>query len=97
MDENFRLLTRGSVILVWSPSGLLRRYVVQHANVPTATGPLRGDVVSVGYDVIEIDENDNLLVGVEHFTEQDIEEAEGFGSSFTYMLGDVYHLPDFLT
>lgn len=83
MDENFNLLSRGSVILVWSPSGARTRWVVQRKQW-------------CGYDVIEIDEQDNLIIGANFITPAEIEEQEAFGYTYTYMLGEAIKLPDFL-
>lgn len=83
MDDNFKLLTRGSVILEWSPSGARTRFVVQKKH-------------AWGYDLILLDESDNLRIGSVQMTPEDIDTGEGFGSTYTYMLGEVYKLPDFL-
>lgn len=88
MDENFNLLTRGSVILRWSPSGALDRWVV----LSTVTSTDNHNYVRVA----QLTETNELRLDNSEFDVEAIEEDEGFGYTFTYMLGDVFHLPEYV-
>lgn len=95
--SDFEHLTPGSVILEWSPSGELRRWVVhkrQHLQAVNICAMASRTVL--GYDVLELCADDSLRVGARFLAAQDIEEQEGFGYTFTYLLGEVYALPEIL-
>lgn len=101
MDENFKLVTRGSIILRWSPSGALERYVVRKANVRirlTIAGKDVPQTGALGHELVFLNDANELEMGREgdFLTEEGIESSEGFGYTYTYMLGEAYQLPDFL-
>lgn len=97
--SDFEHLTPGSVILEWSPSGELKRWVVQKPVYmhPINSTPRPGwKPVLIGYDLLQLMKDETLRVGGMFISKEKIDASEGFGYSYTYLLGEVYALPEIL-
>lgn len=85
--SEFDSLVRGSVIMRWSPSGALSRFVV-----------LRGGPEH-GYHVGTLNDDNSMSIGAQVHdgfaivTREGIDEDEGFGYTYTFMPDKAWPLP----